>query len=109
MIGQAKHRRCKKKAQQPGLLPGKPPKFAVNDIVVIKHFEDGWQWKIVDATLAVPRAGHTNHRQTKACWFYQLETIRPYDDKLVTWARYEFSLRHIPAKEAHLSHGRQTD
>lgn len=72
------------------LVAKRPPRFAPGAQVVLKGYEDGWRWTVTDAELL---------RRKDPFWNYHVETIRPYDGKLV-WFRWpEWKLRPAPEAE----------
>lgn len=71
------------------LVAKAPPKYALGATVVLKGYEDGWRWTVVDAGLL---------RRKAPFWSYTVSTFRPYDGKLVYSQWPEWKLR--PAPEA---------
>lgn len=74
---------------RPPIVAKAPPKFMPGQQVVLRGYEDGWQWAVVDAEVL---------RRKDPFWSYTVEAIRPYDLKVVRSMWPEWKLR--PAPEA---------
>lgn len=71
----------------PAIVAKKPPRFAAGQAVVLRGYEDGWQWTVVSAQLL---------RRRNPFWSYTLMTVRPYDDKVVYSEWPEWKVRPLP-------------
>lgn len=74
-------------AVKPPIVPTRPPKFAIGAEVVLKGYEDGWRWVVMDAEVL---------RRKDPFWSYAVMTFRPYDGKLVKCNWPEWKLRPVP-------------
>ena len=88
--------RRRKPAQQPGLTPQGPPRFAPGQQVVVYNYDDGWRWTIVDAIPALPPCRDSRRRESLPAWLYTVEAVRPYDAKTVRMRAYEWRFRPLP-------------
>lgn len=59
------------------LVASERPVFGPGSLVVLKRYETGWQWTVLDARLVKPR------KKRDVFWPYKLQVTRPYDGKVV--------------------------